>query len=283
MTAADYFKHYISMPEAGVFLAIAAGLVILVNVIMFAFSHIGSGKHAAEAVEGVRDYGQKYNYEKKLYVYHRFQNLTQKFYELVFSGNCVLFFMSVYYLINRFYTVEPYKTMFNKYSSFILLLLIVLSCILNTFLDKCLIRLNHVSDTERSSIRMLGMFYMMIIFAYIKYIYKNDNYDMYIVYFLGLVIGRFVYFDASFRDFAVGIGRAAANIPIMLLALGCNGVMAYWGFSTKFLIKHIGVVTNVFISHIFLCIAIFIIFHLHPERMFRPKEISTEDEPEDDD
>ncbi len=278
MTIGDYFKHYINLPEAAIFLGFAFGLIITVNLIIFFCAHAGVGKYAAEQVHGIKNYENQYLYEKRNYVYHRFQNLIQKFYELIFSGNCILFFMTVYYLINRFYTVEPYKTWFNQYSSFILLLLIILSCILNTFLDKCLIHLDHVNDTERSSVRILGMLYMMIIFAYIKYIYKNDNYDMYIVYFLGLIIGRFVYFDASFKDFVINVGSALARFPLMLLALACTGGMAYWGFSSKFLIKHIGVVTNVFIAHIFLCIAIFVIFHLHPERLFKPKTVAEDDE-----
>ncbi|MDO4938424.1 MAG: hypothetical protein Q4E54_00475 [Lachnospiraceae bacterium] len=272
MTVSDYFKHYISLPEAAVFFGIALACVIVVCIILYLFSHIGKSRYAADAVEGVRDYEGRFNFEKRNYVYHKFQNLTQKFFEIVFSGNCILFFMTVYYLINRFYTDEPGKTFFNKYSSFILLLLIVFSCILNTFLDRVFVRLNHVRESERFSIRILGMLYMLIIFGYIKFIYENDNYDMYIVYFLGLMIGRFVYFDASFKDFAVNVGHALKNFPIMLLALACTGVMAYWGFKTKFLIKHIGVVTNVFIAHIFLIAAIFIIFHIHPENLFRPKD-----------
>lgn len=270
MTVAEYFKHYISLPDAAVFFGIALASIGISCFILFLFSHIGKSKYAADAVEDILDYEKRFEYEKRNYVYHRFQNLTQKFFEIVFSGTSILFFMTIYYLVNRFYTDEPGKTFFNKYSSFILLLLIVLSCILNTFLDRVFVRLNHVEVTERSSIKILGMLYMLIIFGYIKYIYQNDNYDMYIVYFLGLMVGRFVYFDASFKDFAVSIGRAFRNIPIMLLALACTGAMAYWGFKSKFLIKHIGVVTNVFIAHIFLVVAIFIIFHLHPERLFKP-------------
>ena len=270
MTVAEYFKHYISLPDAAVFFGIALASVGIACLILFLFSHAGKSKYAADAVEGILDYEERFEYEKRNYVYHKFQNLTQKFFEIVFSGTSILFFMTIYYLVNRFYTDEPGKTFFNKYSSFILLLLIVLSCILNTFLDRVFVRLNHVEVTERSSIKILGMLYMLIIFGYIKYIYQNDNYDMYIVYFLGLMVGRFVYFDASFKDFAVSIGRSFRNIPIMLLALACTGAMAYWGFKSKFLIKHIGVVTNVFIAHIFLVVAIFIIFHLHPERLFKP-------------
>lgn len=265
MTIQDYFKHYISWPEVCIFFGIALGMVIIVNAILFLVSHFNAGKYAAEVLGQNTAEGfvaERYEAERKGYISRRYRNLSQRFYELIFSGNCILFFMTVYYLINRFYTVEPYKSMFRKYESFLLLLLIVLSCILNSLLDKIFIRLDCLSKDERSAIKILGMFYMLVIFAYIKYIYENDNYDMFITYFLGLMVGRFVYFDASFKDFTTSIGKALANLPIMILGLACTGAMAYWGFTTKYLIKHIGVITNVFIAHIFLCVAIFIVFHI---------------------
>ena len=274
MTIQDYFKHYLSWPEAGIFFGIAVGSVIVVNLILFLCSHFNAGKHAADALDHSIAEGsvsERYEFEKRSYIFRRYRNLSQRFYELIFSGNCILFFMTVYYLINRFYNIEPYKSMLRKYESFLLLLLIVLSCILNSLLDKVFIRLSSLSKEEQSAIKILGMFYMLIIFAYIKYIYENDNYDMFITYFLGLMVGRFVYFDASFKDFLSSVGRALANFPIMILGLACTGAMAYWGFKTEYLIKHIGVLTNVFIAHIFLCVAIFIIFHIHPENFFRPK------------
>lgn len=281
MTIQDYFKHYLSWPEAGIFFGIAIGSVIIVNLILFLCSHFNAGKHAANALDHTTAEGsvsERYEFEKRSYVFRRFRNLSQRFYELIFSGNCILFFMTVYYLINRFYNVEPYKSMLRRYESFLLLLLIVLSCILNSLLDKVFIRLGSLSREEQSAIKILGMFYMLIIFAYIKYIYENDNYDMFITYFLGLMVGRFVYFDASFKDFLSSIGRALANFPIMILGLACTGAMAYWGFKTKYLIKHIGVLTNVFIAHIFLCVAIFIIFHIHPENLFKPKNYKEPDD-----
>lgn len=268
MTVSDYIRHYFSLPDAVIFFGIALGLVILCNLILFLFSQVGARRHAAEEA-ALHFTTTDLAAEKAKYVEERFLNLTERFYEIVFSGNCILFFMTVYYLIYRFYETEPYKSLFLKYDSFCLLVLIVLSCVLNTLLDRVFIRLTHLDDRERGAIKILGMLYMLIIFGYIKFIYEDDNYDMFITYFLGLMVGRFVYFDASFKDFLSSMKSALASFPIMLLALGCTGAMAWWGFGTKYLIKHIGVVTNVFIAHIFLVAAIFLIFHLHPERLLR--------------
>ena len=100
---------------------------------------------------------------------------------------------------------------------------------------------------------------MLVIFAYIKFIYNDDNYDRIILYFLTLVIGRFVYFDVSISDAAGAVKDAASNIPYLLLALGCTGVLAWYGFGTGYLLKSNSVVMSLFIAHLFMVTVIFIL------------------------
>jgi len=258
MTVAEYFKHYISMPGCALFFALALALIILVNLLLFLCAKI----------RGYRDSDDEYTEGEA--VRNTFSRWTQSFYELIFSANSILFFMAVYYLIDRFFNVQPYKSYIEKYDDFLLLLLIILSCILTTFLDKALIKLDLISTENRGPIRFMGMIYMAIIFWYIKVIYENDNYDRFIAYFLGLMIGRFAYFDASFKDFWHTVSTGFKYIPLLILALGCTAVLSYYGFmKSEYLIKHIGVVTNVYIEHIFLCLAIFIVHHIHPERWIK--------------
>ncbi len=257
MTALDYVKHYVSFPECVIFFGLALALVILVNLILYLCARIKGGEPDREYVSA------------GAHVRHNYSVWVQRFYELVFSANSILFFMTVYYLIERFYNVQPYKAYFVKYNDWILLALIILSCILTTFLDRVLIRLDLISNDNRGPIRFMGMIYMAVLFWYIKFIYENNNYDKFIAYFMGLMIGRFAYFDASFNDFWYTVKNGFANTPLLLLALGCTAVLSYFGFRTEFLIKHIGVVTNVFIGQIFFCIAIFIVHHLHPEKWIR--------------
>jgi len=260
MTVIDYVKHYISVPDGLIFFGLALALIILVNLILFLCAKIKGGEPDEEfATVGA-------------HVQHNYATWIQRFYELVFSANSILFFMSVYYLIERFYNVQPYKSYFEKYDDWILLILIILSCILTTLLDKVLIRLDLINTDNRGPIRFMGMIYMAVIFWYIKVIYENNNYDKFITYFIGLMVGRFAYFDASFKDFWYTIKKGFANTPLLLLALGCTAVLSYYGFKTEFLIKHIGVVTNVFIEQIFLCVAIFIVHHLHPEKWIRTEK-----------
>ncbi len=101
----------------------------------------------------------------------------------------------------------------SKYGSLLLLGMILLSVLLNSFLDQVIIPLSYIKPRERAAIRLIGMFYMIIIFVYIKFIYEDDNYDTIIMYFLGLIIGRFIYFDATLDGFVSAVSDAAASLP----------------------------------------------------------------------
>lgn len=257
----EYLEHYLSIPEAIYFFLLAFGMQVAVFIILYLFS-------LTKTIGKAKDEG-------RTIVYHSFHVLTECFYELVFSGTSILFFMSSYYLIERFLDIEPYVKIWEQYNDFLLLALIILSCVLNTVLDRVLIRLKTIEQENRASIRLLGMLYMILIFCYIKFIYENNNYDMFISYFLGLMIGRFVYFDASFKDFIRSALGALRFIPLMLLGLINLAVLSYYGFGTKYLLKHNGVITNVFIAHLFMCFAIFIIFHSKAASIVVGKEETT--------
>lgn len=166
--------------------------------------------------------------------------------------------MAVYYLINRFVTEGAFKIFWDDYKDYLLLVFMVISILVNSFLDHVVLRVKHLDEDAMASIRLTGMLYMIIIFAYIKFIYEDDNYDMFIAYFLTLMIGRFVYFDASFKDFLHCIKRAIANIPIMFMALTYLGIMCLYGYSTEYLLKHNGVITNIFFTHLFIIVAMFV-------------------------
>ena len=119
------------------------------------------------------------------------------------------------------------------------------------------------------------MLYVILIFLYIKFIYENNNYDGFIMYFLGLMIGRFIYFDASFRDGIKTMLEALKNLPLLILGLAYTGFMAYTGFTSDYLLVGNGVLVSTFIAHVFMIVAIFIIHHSHFMSIFarKPKKI----------
>ncbi len=236
MTYSEYVAHYFSMPYIFIFLIIAIACLAAIYATFFIYAKRTKASNGAIAQE--------------------FFSLTERLYELLFSGGSIIGFMAVYYLINRFVTEGAFKTFWDSYKDYLLLVFMIISILFNSLLDHLIVRLKHLDRPEMASIRLTGMLYMIIIFCYIKFIYEDNNYDMFITYFLTLMIGRFVYFDASFKDFIANIKNAAKNIPIMFIGLGYLGLMCLYGYSNGYLLKHNGVITNIFFTHLFLFVVI---------------------------
>ena len=251
MTYAEYVKHYFTLPDCIIFLVLA---LVLLAVVYAAFYIYSKGR-----------------FKNPRKMQHEFFSLTERFYELIFSGGSIIGFMAAYYLINRFVTSGAFYQFWSDYKDYLLLVFMIISILVNTFFDHVLVPLKRLDRDEMASIRLTGMLYMILIFCYIKFIYEDNNYDMFITYFLTLMIGRFVYFDASFKDFLHCIKQAAANIPVMIMGLTYLGILCLYGYSTSYLLKHNGVITNIFFCHLYIVVAIFVL-HFIPEIYFKKKE-----------
>ena len=221
--------------------------------------------------------------ERRQFYYEHANNTIQRFYEMVFSGASILSFLAIYYIIDRFSPGgSAFREFWDKYKDFLLLFLILLSIVVNNILDRLLIPLHKMRSSERGSIRILGMVYVILIFMYIKFIYENDNYDGFIMYFLGLMIGRFIYFDVSFRETVKTFLDALSNFPLLILGLAYTAFMAYTGFTSDYLLVGNGVLVSTFIAHIYMIVAIFIIHHSHFMSIFirKPKTSAALQEPD---
>lgn len=255
MTLTQYINHYFVLSDILKFLGVAfAGLVFCLTIIIC----VSSIKLAAKKKSDKNTTSEKTSSKSKIML-----NTIDRFYEMIFSGASILSFLSVYYLIDRFVTTGPFRVFWDKHSDMLLLAFIIISCLINTLLDKIFIPLKSLNQSEKASIRLIAMLYIILIFLYIKYIYENNNYDGFIMYFLGLMIGRFVYFDASFKDFIDSVKNTLQNIPLLILTLSYTAYMCYYGFATKYLLKSNGVLVSTFFAHIFMIVSIFIIYHTH--------------------
>jgi len=252
----SYIKHYTELPEALIFFGLTLLILIIIILLFVGYVSARGGNTGRGRSKG--DKGS---------VAH----ITERFYEIIFSGTSILFFMASYYLIERFLSIEEYRKIWEKNHDYMLLALIILSCILNRFLGHIWVRLKLVTHEERASARLIGMLYMMLIFAYIKFIYENNNYDAFITYFICLIVGRFVYFDASLKDFVNTVKASVKDLPLMFVLLAFTGIMSFYGFKTKYLQTHIGVVTNVFFIHVYMCIAVFLVHLSHFTSLFSKK------------
>lgn len=245
MTFKDYVKHYLNPKDMLLFAIVSSVIVILIHMLM-----------SYGAMRKVRKLKGK---EKRKEFAEYLERYTESYYELIFSATSILLFTGIYFLIdfNYFHLSEHGYAMWMKYQDFILLGFILVSILLNNVLDHIIIPLRSLDQSQKGTLRMAGMLYMLVIFAYIKFIYLNNNYNTIIVYFLTLVVGRFVYFDASLGDCYRSVKEMMSIAPILLLVLLSTALLALYGFGTEYLLRSNGVVLSVFIAHFYVIIEIF--------------------------
>lgn len=269
MTFGEYWAHYTDVRKMLMFgaLSLAFSVICVFYILMIVFVQ-------ARFVD---------RSERRQFYYEKAHDTIQRFYEMVFSGASILSFLAIYYLIDRFSPAGDFRDFWDRYKDMLLLFMICLSIVFNNILDRLLIPLKKISKSERGGVRLLGMVYVILIFLYIKFIYENDNYDGFIMYFLGLMIGRFIYFDASFTDGIKTLLDAMKNFPLLILGLAYTGFMAYTGFTSGYLLVGNGVLVSTFIAHVFMIAAIFIIHHSHFMYIFarKPKQAVIPDEAEE--
>ena len=198
-----------------------------------------------------------------------FTDLLNRFYELVISATSVMSFACAYVVLNHVYTLyrgsadsefmEWFLYVWENWKDFALLLLICLSCIANTVLDRLIIPLRGITREEIGVIRMLGMFYAIIALVCFNVIGDASEYSPVMMYYLGLMVGRFVYFDASFRDFLQAMKNMFLNLPMLLMGLTLAGLLSFMGFSMEFLLERNYYIVGVFYTHLFLLAAVFVI------------------------
>lgn len=113
MSYAEYVKHYFTLPDCIIFFVLA---LVLLAVVYAAFYIYSKGR---------------FKNPRKLQ--HEFFSLTERFYELIFSGGSIIGFMAAYYLINRFVTAGAFYQFWSDYKDYLLLVFMIISILVNTF------------------------------------------------------------------------------------------------------------------------------------------------------
>ena len=214
--------------------------------------------------------------ERRRAVYERSHNRVQRFYEMIISATSVMSFSCAYVILNHIYSVlqgEVGSAEYENFSAFVsvweggkdfvLLLLICLSCVLNTILDKLIVPLKRINKDEKATVRMLGMFYMILVLVYLNTVGDESEYSPVVLYYLGLMVGRFVYFDASFMDFINALKNMLKNIYLLLLGLLLTGILCYYGFDKGYLLERNYYIVGAFYTHLFMLAAVFVLHHSH--------------------
>jgi hypothetical protein len=263
MTVEAYINPDFGWTQKLIFLAVALfGIIVCVAFI------IGGVRISTSAMSAKKSV-------KRVEFYKRSHNRIQRFYEMIIAGTSVLSFSCAYVIINHIYSkaqemggvtgtawLNTFLKAWEGSKDFVLLLLICLSCVLNSLLDRLIIPLKKTDSSERAIVRMLAMFYCILILVYLNMFGDENEYNPVMMYYLGLMVGRFVYFDASFKDFLRAMKNMFVSAPILLLGLLLAWLMCFFGFKAEFLLEKNYYIVGVFYTHLFLLAAVFVCHHV---------------------
>ncbi len=212
--------------------------------------------------------------KREEYLKEDFEIRSQRFFEMIIAGTSVMTFSCEYVIINHIYNLVQSGVAANLTESesafiqawtdgkdFILLLLICISCVINTIIDSFIIPLKILTKAEKATMRMLGMFYVIMILVFLNVIGDESQYGPVMMYYFGLMIGRFVYFDASFGDFLKNIRNVIINLPILLLTLALSAILCLVGFNAGYFLERNYYIVGIFYAHLFMLVCIFLIHH----------------------
>ncbi len=198
-------------------------------------------------------------------------HMSEYFYELIISATSVMSFACAYVVFNHIFSlcstsshggwIGRFVYAWANWKDFILLLMICLSCVLNTVLDKLIIPIKGLARDQIASVRMLGMFYAIIVLLVLNVIGDESEYSPVMMYYLGLMVGRFVYFDASFMDFLAAMKNMVMKSPLLVLGLSISGGLCFLGFKLGYLLERNYYIVGVFYTHLFLLAAVFVLYH----------------------
>ena len=82
--------------------------------------------------------------------------------------------------------------------------------------------------------RLISVFYIVLILLYIRFIYEDTNYDGLILYFLTLTVGRFLYFDFTVKSFLETMRGVLENLPLLVIMSAYSGFVCWYGFHVGF-------------------------------------------------
>lgn len=121
-----------------------------------------------------------------------------------------------YYIDNSIRIVKIVKIIFNQYSSIIQIGIIIISIICMNYLSN---KFEHcIPKEEKTSLRLLGSMYSVINLILIRIIINEKGLDTTIICYIGLILGRFVFFDTSIETICLEfkkIGKKIVLLPIM--------------------------------------------------------------------
>lgn len=182
--------------------------------------------------------------------------ISQMVFEIIICNTCIIVIMYVYYRLAK-------NLLFlEKYLGIIMLVLIIIAILLNDFLDEKL-KQDMIKEEDKGNIRLISSCSIIMLFSFLKIYFKKREYDEFLLCYIGLVLGRFIYFDSTLKGFIRCVKNLKSYFIPLIIAFLLTGIISGIGL-------HLEVITtnNIFISLMISHFAILFFIHLTKKMIY---------------
>lgn len=182
--------------------------------------------------------------------------ISQMVFEIIICNTCIIAIMYVYYWLAK-------NLLFlEKYLGIIMLVLIIIAILLNDFLDEKL-KQDMIKEEDKGNIRLISSCSIIMLFSFLKIYFKTAEYDEFLLCYIGLVLGRFIYFDSTLKEFIRCVKNLKSYFIPLIIAFLLTGIISGIGL-------HLEVITtnNLFISLMISHFAILFFIHLTKKMIY---------------
>lgn len=182
--------------------------------------------------------------------------ISQMVFEIIICNTCIIVIMYVYYWLAK-------NLLFlEKYLGIIMLVLIIIAILLNDFLDEKL-KQDMIKEEDKGNIRLISSCSIIMLFSFLKIYFKTAEYDEFLLCYIGLVLGRFIYFDSTLKEFIRCVKNLKLYFIPLIIAFLLTGIISGIGL-------HLEVITtnNLFISLMISHFAILFFIHLTKKMIY---------------
>ena len=182
--------------------------------------------------------------------------ISQMVFEIIICNTCIIVIMYVYYWLAK-------NLLFlEKYLEIIMLVLIIIAILLNDFLDEKL-KQDMIKEEDKGNIRLISSCSIIMLFSFLKIYFKTAEYDEFLLCYIGLVLGRFIYFDSTLKEFIRCVKNLKSYFIPLIIAFLLTGIISGIGL-------HLEVITtnNLFISLMISHFAILFFIHLTKKMIY---------------
>lgn len=143
-----------------------------------------------------------------------------------------------------------------------MLVLIIIAILLNDFLDEKL-KQDMIKEEDKGNIRLISSCSIIMLFSFLKIYFKTAEYDEFLLCYIGLVLGRFIYFDSTLKGFIRCVKNLKSYFIPLIIAFLLTGIISGIGLHLEVIATN-----NIFISLMISHFAILFFIHLTKKMIY---------------